>query len=156
MEYENEERREETTPVEEKPAHTALTAVSAKKKAPRIEAPAETPALPADAPAPDAPAPDPNERVPVCDVQFRPGSKIYFFDPGALSLKNGDHVILDTARGAEFGYCIIGNHRVARRELVQPLRRVLRIATATDEKVKAENEKREKEAFAFPRLRHVG
>lgn len=149
MEYENEERREETTPVEEKPAHTALTAVSAKKKAPRIEAPAETPALPADAPAPDAPAPDPNERVPVCDVQFRPGSKIYFFDPGALSLKNGDHVILDTARGAEFGYCIIGNHRVARRELVQPLRRVLRIATATDEKVKAENEKREKDAFAF-------
>lgn len=126
------------------PVHTALTAVSAKKTAPRLNAPAAAPSVTA---AP--PAADPNERVPVCDVQFRPGSKIYFFDPGELNLKNGDHVILDTARGAEYGYCIIGNHRIARRELVQPLRRVLRIATPTDEKVRAENEKREKDAFAF-------
>ena len=123
------------------PVHTALTAVSAKKTAPLL---AETPSVTA---AP--PAADPNERVPVCDVQFRPGSKIYFFDPGELNLKNGDHVILDTARGAEYGYCIIGNHRIARRELAQPLRRVLRIATPTDERVRAENEKREKDAFAF-------
>ncbi|MBR6376274.1 MAG: hypothetical protein IKS05_00755, partial [Oscillospiraceae bacterium] len=77
------------------PVHTALTAVSAKKKAPRLETPEEA-SVTAEPPAP-LPA-DPNERVPVCDVQFRPGSKIYFFDPGELNLKNGDHIILDTAR----------------------------------------------------------
>ena len=126
------------------PVHTALTAVSAKKTAPRLNAPAAAPSVTA---AP--PAADPNERVPVCDVQFRPGSKIYFFDPGELNLKNGDHIILDTARGAEYGYCIIGNHRIARRELVQPLRRVLRVATPTDERIRAENEKKEKDAYAF-------
>ena len=125
------------------PVHTALTAVSAKKTAPRLDTPTDAPSVTAAPPA------DPNERVPVCDVQFRPGSKIYFFDPAGLELKNGDHVILDTARGAEYGYCIIGNHRIARRELVQPLRRVLRIATATDERVRAENEKKEKDAYAF-------
>ena len=137
----------------------ALTAVSAKKRAPRLNAaPAAPSALPA---APAAPAkaseasdgaqsePSPDERVPVCDVQFRAGSKIYFFDPAGLELKNGDHVILDTARGAEYGYCVIGNHRIARRELVQPLRRVLRLATAVDERIKEENEKKEKDAFAF-------
>ena len=123
----------------------ALTAVSAKKKAPRLE---EAPA-PEESAADEPPAPSPDERVFVCDVQFRPGSKIYFFDPGDLNLKNGDHVIIDTARGAEYGYCIIGNHRIARRELVQPLRRVLRVATPIDERIKAENERREKEAYAF-------
>ena len=127
------------------PMHTALTAVSARKQAPKLSAPpAPAPAVPA---AP--PAPDPNERVPVVDVQFRPGSKIYFFDPGNLALKNGDHVIIDTARGAEYGYCLTPNHRVARRELVQPLRRVLRLANAIDERIKAENEKKEKDAYAF-------
>lgn len=152
MEYEHDEIREEIAPAElneptpAAPMHTALTAVSAKKQAPKLSASAApaAPALPAE-----PPAPDPNERVSVVDVQFRPGSKIYFFDPGQLNLKNGDHVILDTTRGAEYGYCLSANHRVARRELVQPLRRVLRIATDTDERVKEENERREKEAYAF-------
>ena len=91
----------------------------------------------------------PAERVTVCDVQFRSGSKIYYFDPADLNLKAGDHVIIDTSRGAEYGTCVAGNHRVLPRELVQPLRRVLRIATEADEIVRAENLKREKEAFAF-------
>ena len=141
----------------------ALTAVSAKKRAPRLNAaptaPSALPAPPAEPAAQPAEAseaqdgaqsePSPDERVPVCDVQFRAGSKIYFFDPAGLELKNGDHVILDTSRGAEYGYCVIGNHRIARRELVQPLRRVLRLATAVDERIKEENEKKEKDAFAF-------
>ena len=169
MDYEHKDIREELPPVElieesaaeekeaaELPAEqtapvreplSALTAVSAKKRAPRLEPQANAAAsVPA---APPAAAPDPNERVPVCDVQFRPGSKIYFFDPAGLELKNGDHVILDTTRGAEYGYCIIGSHRIARRELVQPLRRVLRVATPVDERIKAENEKKEKDAYAF-------
>ncbi len=169
MDYEHKDIREELPPVElieesaaeekeaaELPAEqtapvreplSALTAVSAKKRAPRLEPQANAAAsVPA---APPAAAPDPNERVPVCDVQFRTGSKIYFFDPAGLELKNGDHVILDTTRGAEYGYCVIGSHRIARRELVQPLRRVLRVATPVDERIKAENEKKEKDAYAF-------
>ena len=142
MEYENEIKQEQIAPEEEKAPATALTALSAKRRAPRLKEESQ-----AEAPAPEAP--DPNERVPVCDVQFRPGSKIYFFDPVGLELKNGDHVIIDTARGAEYGFCVIGSHRIARRELVQPLRRVLRIATPIDEKIKAENEKKEKDAYAF-------
>ena len=151
MNYELEERREQGAPVQSPAASgpaaeagpaPALRAESAKKQAPRL-------ALPAEQPAPPPAQPSPTDRVAVCDIQFRPGSKIYFFDPGELELKNGDHVVIDTARGAEFGYCIIGNHRVTRRELVQPLRRVLRVATPADERVKAENERREKEAYAF-------
>ena len=143
MEQQTSAAPEAEAPAPPAPMHTALTAVSAKKQAPKLSAP-PAPAAPA---AP--PAPDPNERVPVVDVQFRPGSKSYFFDPGELALKNGDHVIIDTARGAEYGYCLSANHRVARRELVQPLRRVLRIANAIDERIKAENEKKEKDAYAF-------
>ncbi len=143
MEYENENKQEQTLPEEESAPRTALTALSAKKRAPRLNDAAQAPA------EPPAEAPDPNERVPVCDVQFRPGSKIYFFDPAGLELKNGDHVVIDTARGAEYGICVIGNHRIARRELVQPLRKVLRIATPIDERIKAENEKKEKDAYAF-------
>jgi len=102
-----------------------------------------TPAAPAQA------EPAPVERVTVCDVQFRSGSKIYYFDPDGLNLKAGDHIIIDTARGAEYGTCVAGNHRVLPRELVQPLRKVLRLATEADEKVRADNARREKEAFAF-------
>ena len=48
--------------------------------------------------------------VEVVDIQFRPGQKIYFFSPADLKLQAGDHVIIDTARGPEFGICAGGNH----------------------------------------------
>ncbi len=99
--------------------------------------------------AAEAPETAPAERVTVCDVQFRSGSKIYYFDPAGFELKTGDHVIIDTARGAEYGVCAAGNHRVTPRELVLPLRKVLRLATEADERVRAENVRREKEAFSF-------
>ena len=84
----------------------------------------------------------------VVDIQFRAGQKIYFFDPAGLKLKNGDHVIIDTARGVEYGYCTGGNHIIARKDIVAPLRPVLRIATEQDEKTAAENREKEKKAFA--------
>ena len=87
------------------------------------------------------------ETVTVADIQFRSGSKIYFFDPGDLQLKAGDHVIMDTARGTEFGYCVGGNHTVSSTEIVPPLRKVLRIATEKDERINEENAKKEKKAF---------
>ena len=79
------------------------------------------------------------EQVTVVDIHFRSNNKVYFFDPGDLEVKNGDHVIIDTARGQEFGYCTGGNHVVSSSEIVPPLRKVLRIATEKDERINAEN-----------------
>ncbi len=93
---------------------------------------------------PVAPLP---ETVTVVDIQFRSGNKVYFFDPGRLEVKAGDHVIIDTARGNEFGYCTAGNHKVSGKEIVPPLRKVIRIATEKDEKINAENIQKEKRAF---------
>jgi len=87
------------------------------------------------------------EQVTVVDIHFRSNSKVYFFDPGDLEVKSGDHVIIDTARGQEFGYCTGGNHLVPSSEIVPPLRKVLRIATEKDERINAENEGKEKKAF---------
>ena len=86
------------------------------------------------------------DTVCVVDIQFRPGQKVYYFDPAGLTLKQGDHVIIDTARGPEFGICASGVHSVPQSEVVSPLRSVLRIATAQDEKVMAENRAKEKKA----------
>ena len=89
----------------------------------------------------------PTGNVEIVDIQFRPGQKIYFFDPDGMRFTAGDHVIIDTARGAEFGYVTGGNHRIAEKDVVAPLRKVLRLATAQDEKTQEEN--RAKEARAY-------
>ena len=77
--------------------------------------------------------------VEVVDIQFRPGQKVYYFAPG-------DHVIIDTARGAEYGICAGGNHMIPPKDVVAPLRCVLRRANAQDEKTVAENRLKEKKA----------
>ena len=87
------------------------------------------------------------ETVEVVDIQFRPGQKIYYFDPAGLTCKAGDHVIMDTARGPEYGYCTGGNHKIPQKEVVAPLRQVMRLATEADEKIAEENRKKEKQAF---------
>ena len=89
----------------------------------------------------------PVENVEVVDIQFRPGQKIYFFDPDGMQFSPGDHVIIDTARGAEFGICAGGNHTIPPKDVVAPLRKVLRIANAQDEKIVAENRAKEKKAY---------
>ena len=83
----------------------------------------------------------------VVDIQFRPGQKVYYFDPGELVCRAGDHVIIDTARGPEYGICAAGNHVIPLREVVAPLRPVLRIATEQDERIAEENKAKEKRAF---------
>jgi len=83
----------------------------------------------------------------VVDIQFRPGQKIYYFDPAGIVCKAGMHVIINTARGPEYGYCTAGNHKIPVAEVVSPLRPVLRIATAQDKKQAEENQTREKKAF---------
>ncbi len=85
--------------------------------------------------------------VEVVDIQFRPGQKVYYFDPAGLKLNTGDHVIIDTARGPEFGICAAGNHKIPEKDVVSPLRNVLRLATAHDEKTVEENRAKEKRAM---------
>jgi cell fate regulator YaaT (PSP1 superfamily) len=85
--------------------------------------------------------------VEVVDIQFRPGQKIYFFDPDGAAIQAGDHVIIDTARGAEFGIVTGGNHAIAPKDVVAPLRKVIRKANAQDEKTIAENRAKEKKAY---------
>ncbi len=87
------------------------------------------------------------ETVTVVDIQFRPGQKVYYFDPAGLTCKAGDHVIIDTARGAEYGYCTAGNHKIPSKDVVSPLRPVLRLANDHDEKIAEENRNKEKKAF---------
>ena len=94
-------------------------------------------------------APSLDSPVTVVDVHFKPGGKNYFFDPGKLSLKAGDHVIIETTQGMEFGYCGSDPHVVRERDVIRPLRCVLRIATEHDEKILAELKEREKRAYGI-------
>ena len=89
----------------------------------------------------------PEQTVEVVDIQFRPGQKIYYFDPNGLAFQAGEHVIIDTARGAEYGICAGCNHKIAQKDVVAPLRKVLRKATAQDEKIAADNRAKEKRAY---------
>ena len=87
------------------------------------------------------------ETAEVVDIQFRAGQKVYYFDPAGHTCKAGDHVIIDTARGPEFGICTAGNHRVPVKDVVAPLRCVLRHTTPEDERTVARNRAEEKRAF---------
>lgn len=83
----------------------------------------------------------------VIGVRFRTAGKIYFFDPGRLNIKKGDHVIVETARGIEYGTVVGGIRDVENEKVVQPLKPVLRIATQKDNEQEASNKEKEKEAF---------
>jgi len=85
--------------------------------------------------------------VRVVDIQFRPGQKVYYFEPGGLQLQTGDHVIIDTARGPEYGICAGGNHEIPEKDVIAPLRSVLRKANQQDEKTVEENREKEKKAY---------
>ncbi len=89
----------------------------------------------------------PQGDVEVVDIQFRPGQKIYFFDPDGVTYNPGDHVIMDTARGAEYGICTGGNHKIPPKDVVAPLRKIIRLATAQDERIVEENRAKEKKAY---------
>ena len=95
-------------------------------------------------PAPESQEP---EYVEVVDIQFRPGQKVYYFDPDGRSIRQYDHLIIDTARGPEYGICSAGNHRVNVKDVVTPLRKVLRFATEADEKQMIEMRNKEKKAY---------
>ena len=93
---------------------------------------------------PEAPA-----IVTVVDIRFRSGGKTYFFDPGNLPLVSGDDVIIDTSRGPEYGVCTSDIHTISEKDLVSPLRSVIRKATPADMKIVAENREKEKRAYTI-------
>lgn len=83
----------------------------------------------------------------IIGVRFRTAGKIYFFDPMELSIKRDDHVIVETARGVEYG-TVVGDIRdVEDSKVFQPLKPVLRIATEKDDEQENNNRQKEKEAF---------
>ena len=85
--------------------------------------------------------------VTVIGVRFRAAGKIYYFSPGKLEIKNGDHVIVETARGIEYGHVVLGNRDVEDNKVVQPLKAVIRMANKEDIAREEANRKKEKDAF---------
>lgn len=85
--------------------------------------------------------------IKVISVRFRTGGKIYFFDPLEFEIKKGQHVIVETARGMEYGLVVSDIREVEDDRVVQPLKPVIRVATPADDKQNAENLEKKKEAY---------
>ena len=83
----------------------------------------------------------------IVGIRFRNVGKIYYFDPKNYKMKIGDHVIVETARGVEFGRVVLGPKEVSEDEVVHPLKEVLRVATQSDEDREKQNRLKEKDAF---------
>jgi len=87
--------------------------------------------------------------VNVIGVRFRSAGKVYFFDPAGFDIKQGDKVIVETARGIEFGGVVLGPRDVEDDKIIQPLKPVIRQATEEDIAVEKKNKEKEKEAFTI-------
>jgi cell fate regulator YaaT (PSP1 superfamily) len=85
----------------------------------------------------------------VVGVRFKKAGKIYYFDPDILDIKQGDSVIVETARGIEHGLVVIGKREVTEKDVVLPLKKVLRIADERDLQQVEENKRAAKQAFSI-------
>ncbi|MBQ8188351.1 MAG: stage 0 sporulation family protein [Lachnospiraceae bacterium] len=83
----------------------------------------------------------------IVGIRFRTAGKVYYFDPLHFEINKGDHVIVETARGVEYGTAVSGIREIEEDKIAQPLKPVLRIATEKDDKQQEENKGKEKEAF---------
>ncbi|MGM9928019.1 MAG: stage 0 sporulation family protein [Bacillus sp. (in: firmicutes)] len=83
----------------------------------------------------------------VVGVRFKKAGKIYYFDPGDFEIPKDEFVIVETARGVEFGRVVIARKQVEEHDVVLPLKKVLRIADAKDRLIVDENKKAAKEAY---------
>jgi cell fate regulator YaaT (PSP1 superfamily) len=165
----------DTTAPESEPAETEASETS---ETPEASAPSESPAAPEaagtpetsqapetdfkpdmlpdlsafdseiDKPAKELPADDPDS-VEVIGVRFKHAGKVYYFAPGGVTVQRGDNAIVETARGAEFGEVFLPNRRVSGKEIVLPLRPLIRVATKEDVEHNEQNRKKEKEAFGI-------
>lgn len=85
--------------------------------------------------------------VNIIGVRFRNAGKIYYFDPLDFDIERGDHVIVETARGIEYGAVMTGPRQIEEDKVVQPLKPVIRIATPEDDDIEMKNKEKEKEAY---------
>ncbi|WP_442597334.1 PSP1 domain-containing protein [Neobacillus sp. D3-1R] len=83
----------------------------------------------------------------VVGVRFKKAGKIYYFDPGEISIQKDDFVIVETVRGVEFGRCVIAPKQVGENDVVLPLKKVLRIADQKDRMIVEENKAAAEEAY---------
>ncbi|MCI6019951.1 MAG: stage 0 sporulation family protein [Clostridiales bacterium] len=83
----------------------------------------------------------------VIGVRFRRAGKIYYFDPLDYDIEAGQNVIVETARGVEYGHVLIGRREVEDSKVIQPLKPVIRVATPEDDEIAFKNKDKEKEAF---------
>ena len=92
----------------------------------------------------------------VIGVRFKMAGKIYYFDPNKIKLVVGDKIVVETARGLEYGEVVVGIKEVSEKELILPIKSVIRKATTEDEKRAEENAVKEKEAFEVCNKKIVG
>ncbi|MCI8806113.1 MAG: stage 0 sporulation family protein [Clostridiales bacterium] len=85
--------------------------------------------------------------IEIVGVRFKKVGKIYYFDPGDLNIEKGTAVIVETVRGIEYGTVEIENRNIDEAGIIQPLKKVIRIATNDDKEKHIENKNKEKEAF---------
>ena len=83
----------------------------------------------------------------VVGVRFKKAGKIYYFDPGELTIPAGEFVIVETVRGIEYGKVVISNKQVDENDIVLPLKKVIRIADAKDKLIVEENKKAARKAY---------
>ena len=85
--------------------------------------------------------------IKVVGVRFKKAGKIYYFDPADMNIQKDTYVVVETARGIEFGECVIGIKKINENDIVSPLKSVLRIATNEDIEKHFKNKDKEKDAF---------
>ena len=83
----------------------------------------------------------------IIGVRFRNAGKVYYFNPGGIKIKTGDNVIVETARGVEYGHVVFGSKEIDNEEDYMPIKQVLRKATPEDDEQQKSNKKKEREAF---------
>ena len=85
--------------------------------------------------------------ITVVGVRFKKAGKIYYFDPADVPVNKGEHVIVETARGVEYGECVIGKREIPEEQIVSPLKPVLRVSTVEDDTNHQNNKVKAQEAF---------
>lgn len=85
--------------------------------------------------------------IDIVGVKFKPGGKMYYFNPQDFEIEAGDHVIVETARGIEYGEVVVGRRSMEKKLITAPLKNVIRLATDADRMTQESNAKKEKEAF---------
>ncbi|HCI66324.1 MAG TPA: stage 0 sporulation protein [Lachnospiraceae bacterium] len=83
----------------------------------------------------------------IIGVSFRQAGKVYFFDPGDEQIERGEHVIVETAKGVEYGTVVVPNREMAEEKIVAPLKKIIRVATSKDEDIELKNREKEKDAY---------